>query len=102
MSETIITSDNFEEEVLKSNKPVLVDFWATWCGPCKMTAPHLEAFAESRPDIKVGKVDVDKDAPLAVKYNITAVPTFILFKEGKLVKQASGFMDKTGLEKFMG
>lgn len=84
MAEVIVTLENFEEEVLKSDKPVLVDFWASWCGPCKMLAPVVEGIAEKYSDrIKVGKVNVDEQQDLAVRFNIMSIPTLIVFKNGQ-------------------
>ena len=90
-----ITSDNFEEEVLKSELPVLLDFWADWCGPCKMMSGVVDELAEEFKDrIKVGKVNVDEEAALALKYQIMSIPTLIVMKNGVLDGKAIGFMDK--------
>ncbi len=84
MKEIVLTKDNFEEEVLKSDLPVLVDFWATWCGPCKMVAPTISEIAgEMAGKLKVGKVDVDNDPELAAQFGIMSIPTLIMFKDGK-------------------
>ena len=91
------TTDNFAQEVLAAKQPVLVDFWATWCGPCRMQAPILEAFAAEHPEIKVGKVNVDENPDLAEKFSIMSIPTLLVFKDGKLVKTALGLHDKGGL-----
>lgn len=91
------TTDNFAQEVLAAKQPVLVDFWATWCGPCRMQAPILEAFAAEHPEIKVGKVNVDENPDLAEKFSIMSIPTLLVFKDGKLVKTAVGLHDKGGL-----
>ena len=96
-----ITDGNFEEEVKKSSIPVLVDFYADWCGPCKMMAPVLEELEKSRGDILVGKVDVDEQGALARQYSISAVPTLVLFKDGREVKRNSGFLPKEALERFI-
>lgn len=89
-----ITKDNFESEVLKSDKPVLVDFFATWCGPCKMLMPTVDEIANERTDIKVGKVDVDENMELAKEYKVFSVPTLLAFKDGKLIKQMVGVQSK--------
>ena len=92
--EVIITKENFEKEVLKSDKPVLVDFFATWCGPCKMLMPTIDEIASERADIKVGKVDVDENMELAKEYKVFSVPTLIAFKDGKVLKQMVGVQSK--------
>ena len=97
MAEITLTQENFEQEVLKSDKPVLVDFWATWCGPCKMLAPIVAEIAEERADIKVGKVNIDEQYDLAMKYHIASIPTLMLFKGGKVVKKTVGYMSKSEL-----
>ena len=100
--EVKITTQNFEEEVLKSEKPVLVDFWAIWCGPCKMIAPIIEEVAEEYSNkIKVGKINVDEEMELAIKYGITSIPTLLLFKGGEVVKKTLGYMSKEEVEKFI-
>ena len=83
-----ITTGNFVNEVLEAKGTVLIDFWATWCGPCRMQAPILEAFAGEHPEIKVGKVNVDENPELAEKFGIMSIPTLLVFKDGKLVKTA--------------
>ena len=95
MAEITITKENFEAEVLKSDVPVILDFWATWCGPCRMIAPTLAEIAEENVGkIKVGKVNVDDEMDLAVRFGITAIPTLIAFKDGQKVNQAMGVMSK--------
>ena len=89
-----ITMDNFEKEVLESEKPVLVDFWATWCGPCMMLAPTVEEIAKERPDIKVCKVNVDEAGDLAAAFGIMSIPTLMVFKNGEVAKQLVGLVPK--------
>lgn len=92
-----ITGDNFDEEVVCSEKRVLVDFWASWCGPCKMLAPVIDKIAEERDDIVVGKVDVDDQMGLAIKYGITGVPTIALFENGDVIGRSVGYQSKEEL-----
>jgi len=95
--------DNFEQEVLNSEIPVLVDFWATWCGPCRMLAPVLEDLAKELDGfVKVGKVNIDEEMGLAMKYRVEVIPTLMLFKNGELVKKTSGFMEKEEIKSFFG
>lgn len=101
MAEITITKENFQKEVLESDKTVLVDFWADWCGPCKMMAPVLEEYANEHPEIKVGKCNVDEQAELAEQFNVMSIPFFGLFKNGKLVKANAGYMPKITLEGFV-
>ncbi len=90
-----LNDSNFENEVLKSEKPVLVDFWAVWCGPCKMVEPELEKLAEEKGDeLIVGRLNVDDNRDTAIKYGITAIPTMILFKNGEIAKKLVGVMSK--------
>jgi len=90
MSVLEISKDTFEAEVIQSEKPVLVDFFATWCGPCRMLAPVLEQIAKDNTDIKVLKIDIDKDPQLAEKYDVMSVPTLFAFKDGKVINQSLG------------
>ena len=96
-----ITKENFEAEVLKSDKKVVLDFWATWCGPCKMIAPVLEELAEEREDIKVGKVDVDAEGELAVRFGVMSIPTLIFFENGSEINRVIGFHTKAELEELL-
>ena len=98
MAEITITNKNFDQEVLASDKPVLVDFWATWCGPCRMLAPIVEEIAESRSDIKVGKVKVDEEGELAVRFGISSIPTVMVFKNGELTAQSVGYRPRAEIE----
>ncbi len=90
-----VTNSNFEEEVLKSEKPVLIDFYADWCGPCKMIAPVVEAVSKENEDIKVVKVNVDDAQELAIKFNVMSIPTLVVIKEGQEIKRVVGLVDKT-------
>ena len=89
-----INKDNFHEEVLNSDKPVLLDFFASWCGPCRMVGPILDEIAEEREDIKVCKVDIDEQPELASRYRIMSVPTLMVLKDGKIVEQSLGAKPK--------
>lgn len=99
MAEIIITEQNFEEEVLKSDIPVLVDFWATWCGPCRMLAPIIEQIAnEQEGKVKVGKINVDEEMNLAAAFGVQSIPTVMVFKDGKVTNMAVGVRPKAQLE----
>ena len=95
MSAMHITMENFDQEVMKSDKPVLLDFWASWCGPCQMLAPTIEEIADERTDIKVGEVDVDEQAELASQFRVMSIPTLVVIKDGKIINQAMGVRPKS-------
>lgn len=94
MSVINITAANFEEEVLKSNQTVLLDFYADWCGPCKMVAPIVHAIAEEHSEYKVGKINVDNEGELAMKFRVVSIPTLVVIKDGQVHKQGVGYMSK--------
>lgn len=101
MSVMSITSDNFDALVSKSSKPVLLDFWATWCGPCKMIAPLVEEIAAENEEIVVGKINIDEQMQLAVKFGITSIPTLIVVKDGSPVATAVGYRSKGDILKLL-
>ena len=94
MSLLVITKENFETEVLKSAKPVLLDFWASWCGPCRMVMPIIEEIAQEREDIKVGKVNVDEQPELAEQFGVMSIPTLVVMKGGQIAVQTAGARSK--------
>ena len=97
-----ITQENFEEKVLKAEGKVLLDFWATWCGPCKMIAPYVEQVAEEYPHITVGKIDVDVQTPLAIQFGVSSIPTLVVMENGKEVARALGYRPKADIQKLLG
>lgn len=98
MAEVTLTWDNFEEEVTNYQGTVLIDFWATWCGPCKMIAPTIEEIAEACKDVKVCKVNVDEELKLAMKYGVSSIPTLMVFKDGRRMNQMVGLSTREEIE----
>lgn len=92
-----INKHNFQDEVMKADKPVLLDFWASWCGPCRMVSPVVDEIAAERSDIKVGKVNVDEQPELAGQFGVISIPTLVVIKNGKIVNQAVGAMPKSAI-----
>ncbi|MGN0677917.1 MAG: thioredoxin [Ruminococcus sp.] len=97
MSVITITNDNFESEVMKSEKNVLLDFWASWCGPCRMVSPIVDEIAEENPDIKVGKINVDEQPELAGAFQVQSIPTLVAIKNGRIADVAVGARDKKSI-----
>ena len=95
MAVITVTKDNFQKEVLESEKPVLLDFWASWCGPCRMVSPIVDEIAEERLDIAVGKVNVDEQPELAGKFGVASIPTLVILRGGRIVRQSVGAMPKS-------
>jgi thioredoxin 1 len=101
MASVKITKQNFEEEVLNSKEPVLLDFWAAWCGPCRMVSPTIEEIAKETEGIKVGKINVDEESELAAKYSIMSIPTIMVLKDGKISATAVGVRPKNDYLKML-
>ncbi len=101
MAHIELTAENFDEIVLRSETPILVDFYATWCGPCKMLSPVLEELAEKHPQLTVAKLDVDAATPIAIRYQISSIPALLLFENGQLVDRALGYMPLASLERWL-
>ena len=97
MSAINIDKNNFHEEVILSEKPVLLDFWAPWCGPCRMVVPMVEEIARERPDIKVGKINVDENPELARQFGVMSIPTLVVMQNGKIINQARGARPKKAI-----
>ena len=97
MSAININQSNFQNEVMNSDKPVLLDFWAPWCGPCRMVVPIVEEIARERSDIKVGKINVDENPDLAGQFGVMSIPTLVVMKNGKIVKQSMGAKPKSAI-----
>lgn len=94
MAVLVITSENFEKEVINSDKTVLLDFWASWCGPCRMVSPIIDEIADEHPEIKVGKINVDDQPELASRFNIMSIPSLFVVKNGQVVNQSVGVQPK--------
>lgn len=101
MSVITLTSQNFESEVLKSEKTVLIDFWASWCGPCRMLSPVVDAIAEERSDIKVGKINVDEEPELAGRYGVMSIPTLVVIQGGQVKNKSVGVIPKEAIIKLL-
>lgn len=102
MSALTITKDNFDHEVLRSEKPVLLDFWASWCGPCRMLGPTIDEIAQERADVKVGKINVDEQQELAARYGVMSIPTTLVLQGGQVVHQTVGAVPKSQLLSMLG
>jgi len=102
MSALTITKENFQSQVIGSDAPVLLDFWAPWCGPCRMVSPTVDEIAKEHTDIRVGKVNVDEQPELAAKYGVTGIPTLIVFKGGKVFNQSIGAVPKNAILQLLG
>lgn len=102
MAAIVITKENFDSEVLKAEGTVLVDFWATWCGPCRMLSPIVDEVASEHPDVKVGKINVDEQPELAQQFDIMSIPTLLVFKNGEKVQESVGLIPKEKVEALLG
>ena len=102
MSAIVLTKDNFQKEVMESEKPVLVDFWAPWCGPCRMVSPIIDEIAGEVNHAKVGKVNVDEQSELASQYGVMSIPTLIVFKDGKILRREVGARNKNDILAMLG
>ena len=102
MAVITVTKENFQEQVLNASNTVLLDFWATWCGPCRMVAPIVEEIAAENPGITLGKINVDEEMELAMRFGITSIPTLVVMKDGQLVNKAIGYAPKKEILKLLG
>lgn len=102
MAVITVTKDNFQEQVLNASNTVLLDFWATWCGPCRMVAPIVEEIAAENPGITLGKINVDEEMELAMRFGITSIPTLVVMKDGQMVNKAIGYAPKKEILKLLG
>ena len=102
MSVVTITKENYQQEVLESELPVLLDFWASWCNPCRMLSPIIDQIADEHPEIKVGKINVDEEAPLAIQFGVASIPTLIVMEGGQPVAKVVGYRPKADLLKALG
>lgn len=102
MAVITVTKDNFQEQVLNASNTVLLDFWATWCGPCRMVAPIVEEIAAENPGITLGKINVDEEMELAMQFGITSIPTLVVMKDGQMVNKAIGYAPKKEILKLLG
>ena len=101
MEVTEVKKDNFEKEIIQSSQTVLVDFWASWCAPCRMLAPTVESFAEAHDDIKVCKINIDEENELAVRYKVMSIPTLVVFKNGEPVNKSVGVISAEEIEQLV-
>ena len=101
MAHITVTKDNFQEQVLNAGKTVLLDFWAPWCGPCRMIAPILEEISQERDDVIVGKINVDEEMELAIQFGVVSIPLLVVMKDGQMVNKAVGYMPKAEILKLL-
>ena len=102
MAVITVTKENFQEQVLNASNTVLLDFWATWCGPCRMVAPIVEEIAAENPGVTLGKINVDEEMELAMQFGITSIPTLVVMKDGQMVNKAIGYAPKKEILKLLG